>query len=304
MAISSKAEIKLENFDDLWGLGDPMIVEKKLQELLPQAKALKDHSIYLQILSQIALAQAVQQKFDSAHKILNDAEALLTPDHALAKVRILLERGRVYQQAEKISEARTYFERSFDLSKERNFDYHTINAAHMIAIVEDKTADKIKWNQLALNLALKTSDQRASLWLGPLFNNLGRNYLEEKQFDKALSAFQKALEYREKEAYVPNILFAKWAVARALRSLDRLDDALDIQNVLAKELEALAKDRKVEAPAEMVALMHGFVYEELAEIYHAKAKKCASIAYEDLCNNPMFTKYEKQRLKRLKTLKN
>jgi len=304
MTFHANASIKLDNFDDLWNLGEPVVIETEFRKLLPQAESLKNKSIYLQILSQIALTQALQKRFDDAHKTLNNAEALLTPEYELAHVRILLERGRVFQQAAKIPEARVCLEQSFELSTKHNFDFHTINAAHMIAIVASTTTEKITWNQRALDLAAKTQDQRAQNWLGSLYNNLGQNYLEAKQFEKALAVFQKALECREKEDYAPNIRYAKWSVARALRSLGRLDEALTIQNAVLKDYDAITKSSKFDMPVEMFTLTRGLVYEELAEIYTAKAKVFSNLAYDDLSNNVMFKETTPERLERLKQLKN
>lgn len=289
----------LENFDNAWSLGYPDKVETKLREFLPQAQILQNKSIYLQILSQIALAQAMQKKFDEAHKTLDEAESMLTPEYDFAKARILLERGRTFQQASSITQAQDYFERSYALSIKNKFDSHAINAAHMIAIAADKNEDKIKWNQLAIDLALRTQDTKARAWLGSIYNNLGQNYLSEKEFDKALIAFQKALEYRIEEAYAPNIRVAKWAIGRALRSLNRLDEALAIQQELLNEYEAISKSENYEVPVEIFKLVRGFVYEELAELYQAKTKKFAVLAYDDLANDPMFRETEPKRIERL-----
>ena len=298
MAFQTNTNVKLEDFDSLWSLGDPVVVEQKFRELLPQARHLEDKSIYLQVLSQLALAQAIQKKFDDAHKTLDEAEALLTPEYDFARARVLLERGRVFQQAGNIPEARAYFEQSFQFSEKHKFDYHTINAAHMIAIVAEKTEEKIQWNQLALNLATSTKDTRARDWLGPLSNNLARNYLEEKQFEKALAMFQKSLEYREKEGHASNIRIAKWSIAHTLRLLGLLDDALAIQHELLKEYAAMTKSGNFDMPAVMFKVARGWVYEEIAEIYNAKARIFASLAYDDLSNELIYTTTE--RLERLK----
>ena len=69
----SDEKFKLEDFDKLF-VGDIAEAEKNLRSLLPRAKSLKDKSIYLRILSQIALAQAVQKNFDVAHETLDLAE--------------------------------------------------------------------------------------------------------------------------------------------------------------------------------------------------------------------------------------
>lgn len=302
MTFKPNVDMELENFDDIWGLGDPAMIEKKFHELLPQAKSLKDKSLYLQILSQIALAQALQKKFDTAHKTLNTAQELLTPEYDLARVRILLERGRVFQQAEKIDEARSFFEQSFELSSKHKFYDHAINAAHMIAIIAEKIEDKIKWNKIALDLAASSNDKRARKWLGPLYNNLGQNYLQARQFENALLIFQKALKYRKKEGYIPNIRIAKWAVACALRSLGRLDDALSIQKGILKEYDAITKSGIFDIPPEMFTLTRGYIYEEIAEIYSAKAAIFANLAYADLSDNIMFKNTAPERLERLKNI--
>ncbi len=116
----------VENFDDLF-TGNPKNIEKNLHALLYQAQKLSDKSCYLQIMSQIALAQAMQQKFDIAHKTLDTAERSLEPQHHLAKVRLLLERGRVFHQSDNVEAALPFFKESYELSVQHSFDFHTIN---------------------------------------------------------------------------------------------------------------------------------------------------------------------------------
>lgn len=63
---SDSCDARLDSFDDLF-VGAPADIEKNLRELLPAAYRRQDKSIYLQILSQIALAQAMQNNIDGAH---------------------------------------------------------------------------------------------------------------------------------------------------------------------------------------------------------------------------------------------
>ncbi len=188
-------DFKLEDFDKLF-VGDLVQAEKKLRALLPQAESLEDKSIYIQILSQIALAEAVQKKFDSAHATLDQAEEHLCAEHQLAKVRVLLERGRVFYQQGNIDAARPLFIESFNLSAAHGFDYHTSNAAHMVPFVAKSADEKIEWNKRAIELVESSSSVEAQQWLGSLYNNIGQAYLEAKQYPLALSAFNKALKYR------------------------------------------------------------------------------------------------------------
>lgn len=301
--LNSDNKLNLENFDDLF-VGDPAEIETNLRILLPRAQALEDKSIYLQILSQIALTQAMQKNFDAAHETLNVAEKLLTPKDYLARVRILLERGRVFMQSGNYEAARSLFEQSFELSKEHKFDYHTINAAHMMPFVVQTVEEKIKWNELAIELAEHTSLPRARAWLGSLYNNLGQAYLESHQYEKALYTFQQALVFREEEGYTPNVQVAKWAIARTLRLLNRSDEALCILLPLMEEYDLQINSGELNAPREIQLYARGLVYEELAEIYIAKAKFFAGLAYEGLSENEWVKKLEPKKLERLKKLQN
>lgn len=297
-------DITLEQFDDVWGkFGDPAIVEEKFLELLPQAQKLEDKSIYLQISSQLALAQALLKKFNKAHATLDEVEPQLTSQYDLARVRVLMERGRVFQQAGDIAQARSYFEQSYELSAQCKFDNQTVNAAHMIAIVAERVADKISWNKRALDIAIASDDKKTHRWLGSVWNNLGVNYFEEKQIEKAYHAFEKALECRKHEKYAPNIRFAKFRVAQALRLLGSVDKALTILQELLLEYEALEASKNIDMPADMFTLTRGWIYEELIEIYHIALKNYANLAYKDLSTNEMFKATEPERLERLEKIK-
>ncbi|GFT08573.1 uncharacterized protein NPIL_567861 [Nephila pilipes] len=299
MISESNADMKLENFDDLF-VGHPSEIEDNLSMLLSQAQALENRSIYLQILSQIALAQAMQKEFTEAHRTLDKAEASLTSEYELARVRILLERGRVFHQSGNIDEALPLFKRSYKLSEEHKFDFHTVNAAHMVAIVEESVDEKIKWNKKAIDLAQKTQDKKAYTWLGALYNNLAQSYIEAKQYSEAHSAFEKCKKYAEEKGDMIVVRGAKWGIARSLRSLELLDNALEMQLALLEEYETIAK--KGELPIELIVVGRGMIYEELTEIHLANVKKFSVLAYQDLSQDPWFVKLEPKRLEKMKQL--
>lgn len=304
---NSTTTVTIENFDDSWGLlCDPVKVEVMLTQLLPAALATPDRSIYPQILSQIALSQGMQRKFSEAHATLDKAEAALTRDCEIAKVRICLDRGKVFQQSEHVSNARDCFVQSYNLSTKYGFDSYAIDAAHMIAIISEDSVDKIRWNELAIELANRTDNLQARRWLGSLYNNLGRNYLEASRFEEALDAFTRTLSYRQDEGLIINIRIANWAIACALRGLGRYDEALEILLSLFDEYEALRKCGNLGMPVEMFDTLRGFVCDELAELYYAKLEKAKSIyfarlAFEDISKSkdPIFVKSVAKRLIRL-----
>ncbi len=293
---------QLDSFDELF-VGNPVDIERNLSALLPEAEKCADKSVYLQILSQIALAQAMQQKFDIAHQTLNEAERLLDPQYQLAKIRLLLERGRVYHQSDRLDQALSFFIQSYDLSKSSpEFDFHTVNASHMVAIVEKHTEGKIEWNKRAINLAEQTKDERCHAWLGPIYNNLAQNYIEAEKYQEALQAFDKCKAHAEERGDQIVIRGALWGMGRALRGLNKLDQALDIQNDLLKEYEKISDQGLL--PMELIYVGRGLVYEELAEIYFAKeyeqhSQKYACLAYEDLSKDAWMKKLYPKRIQRL-----
>ena len=295
----------IDKFDELF-TGNPVDIEKNLNELLPVAYERDDKSVYVQILSQIALAQAMQQKFAEAHQTLNNAEKLLQPEYTLAKIRVVLERGRVYHQSGDEKKALSFFIESYELAcMHQDFDFHTINAAHMVAIVIPMVNEKIKWNKKALMCAEKSKDKRCQAWLGVLYNNLAQNYIEAAQYADALQAYEKCKLYAEERGDEIVMRGASWGKARALRSLNNLDEALKIQLDLLKQYDHLVKGNML--PLELIHAGRGLVYEELAEIYFAENKKdqtktYALLAYNDLSKDRWMQKMYPERIGRMKQL--
>jgi len=296
---------QLENFDELF-TGNPVDIEKNMTALLPEAKNREDKSIYLQILSQIALAQAMQLNFDLAHQTLDKADGLIDARYKLAHIRLLLERGRVYQQSGNTDKALPLFIESYEKAKlNKDYDFHTVNAAHMVAIVAADVDDKIKWNKIAIALAEKTNDEHCQAWLGAIHNNLAQNYIEAEKYYDALESFKKCKAYAEERGDPIVIRGASWGIARSLRSLNQLDKALEIQTDLLTQYEKISNDGSL--PIELIRTGRGLVYEELAEIYLAKnrkeqSKKYAMLAYDDLSKDPWMEKLYPQRLERMHKL--
>lgn len=283
----------LPDFDTIWDYDNPAATETKFREILPIAKASKNASYQAQLLTQIARAEGLQRKFEDAHETLNQVDSLLGVSDSLTRVRCLLERGRVFNSSGEIEKARPLFLKAWELANSAHHDFYAIDAAHMIAIVEPQTR-KMEWNLKALAIADLSSEKSARRWRGSLYNNIGWDYFESKQFEKALEAFYKALEAREESEQIPEMRIAKWCIARALRALSRVSEALDIQKALLEESEKSGK-------------RDGYIYEELGECLREtgqliEAKRYFAAAYEELSNDVWLRDKEPDRLKRLKEL--
>ncbi len=286
-------EETLPDFDSLWDYDNPAATESKFREILPIAKESKNTSYQAQLLTQIARAEGLQRKFEAAHETLNQAESLLGASDTLTRVRYLLERGRVFNSSGKIQEARPLFLQAWELANTIHEEFYTIDAAHMMAIVETH-ANKMEWNLKALATADLSSEKRARRWRGSLYNNIGWDYFESKQYEKALEVFHKAMKAREEAEQIPEIRIAKWCIARALRALNRVSEAFEIQKGLLEESEKSGK-------------RDSYVYEEMAECLiemgrQIEAKRYFAAAYKELSKDLWLREKEPDRLKRLKEL--
>ncbi len=284
----------LPDFDSLWNFDAPDSTEAAFRAILPRASASNDRDYRAQLLTQIARTEGLQMKFDAAAKTLDEAETLISDDMKVARVRLLLERGRVLNSSEQREKSGPLFERAWDLARAAGADGYAVDAAHMLGIVEPGDSS-IAWNGRAIAYAEQSSDPKARKWLGSLYNNLGWTYHDQKKdYATALELFRKALAARKEAGKKGDVQVARWCVARALRSLGRTEEALaDQQALLEEHRESGTQD--------------GFVQEEVAECLLAlkrteEAKPYFAAAYEELARDPWLARDEPERLERLRRL--
>jgi tetratricopeptide (TPR) repeat protein len=284
------------DFDTLWDYQRPEETEAAFRALLPEAERGPDRSYHLQLLTQIARAQGLQRRFDAAHETLDVVEAQLGDAPLVARVRYLLERGRVFNSSGAADSAGPFFQQAWDLSRVApEVAFYAVDAAHMLAIVAGSPAASITWNEAALERAESTTDGRARRWCGSLYNNLGWGYHDQGDFEEASTYFQRALTWRQEHGTASEVRVAQWAVGRALRSLNRLDEALSVQEALREEW---LRSGEQEA---------GYVSEEIAECQYAagrvdESRPFFAEAYARLAQDPWLVAQEPDRLRRLQQL--
>jgi tetratricopeptide (TPR) repeat protein len=278
----------LPPIDTLWDFSNPMETESKFSELLPAAKE-QDVAYHAELLTQIARTQGLQRKFDEAHATLDEAGLLITREMVVPQIRYYLERGRVYNSSGKKEKASGQFHLALDLATGHGHDYYAIDAAHMLGITEPEEA-QLNWNLKAIDMAENSNDPKARKWLGSLYNNTGWSYHDMEQYEAALDLFQRSLKWREEQNDPQGIFIAKWTIGRTFRSLNRIEDALEMQLSLLKEIEA------------GTAKADGYVYEEIAECLLVKegreaAKPFFAKAYNLLKDDPWLPKEQVERMR-------
>jgi len=279
------------NFDSLWDYSNPHQTEMKFRETLLQVP--EDNPAYLELLTQIARSQGLQQKFDRAHQTLDQVERRLGNYASRAQVRCSLERGRVFSSAGQPDEAHPLFEQALDLAKKLSEDFYAVDALHMLAIVSPP-ASALDLNLQAIQIAESSGQEKARGWLGSLFNNTGWSYHDLGDYESALKFFKKAEAVRRSKGSVTEIRIAVWCVARALRSLGRVEEALSKQMTLKTEFESTGES-------------DGYVFEEIGECLLAlkrtdEAHPYFAKAYEILSQDMGLVDKEPTRLAHLKEL--
>ena len=266
----------------LWDFGDPKLTEERFDALLAE------------VLTQKARSQGLQRRFEDARNTLEQAKGLLKPDFVRATISYFLELGRVENSSGNRDAARPHFLYALEIAENAgNEEFLAIDAAHMLGIVEGP-AKALDWNQRAIAMAEKATEQKARNWLGSLYNNTGWTLYEMGEYEKALDLFERALAFRKEEGIAGKILIADYCVGKCLRALGKVDDALAIQLRLEKEADEVGQD--------------GFIYEEIAECLLLKGDPRAAgyfgKAYDLLSKDAWLMDSEPDRVERLKECSN
>ncbi len=183
------------------------------------------------------------------------------------------------------------FEQAWELGNQLHEAGGAVDAAHMLGILE---APELTWNLRALQVAETSSDPLARRWLATLYNNIGWTHHERGEYAQALELFERALRLREAQGQPPAIRVARWMIARVLRSLGRLEEALALQQALTAENQQVGETDP-------------YVEEELGECLLAlgrgeAARPHFASAYSVLSQDDLLMKYERPRLERLRAL--
>lgn len=233
-----------EDFYSWWDYSDPAATERRFRDYLPNAgKRATEVKI------QIARTLGLQGRFDEAFDLLDEIEPLIA--NPTERVRFHLEKGRALNSSKMPEQAVEQFRAACTLAIDEELHDLAADAAHMMAIALPLD-EQIEWADKGLAIAEHRPEARR--WKGPLLNNLGWTYMDLGQPDKALSAFEEALEFRRTMGQAEPTRIAVWCVARALRELCRPEEAL----TLLRQIEPEKDDPYVsEEIANCLAMIEG-----------------------------------------------
>ncbi len=124
---------------------------------------------------------------------------------------------------------------------------------------------------------------------------MGWAYHDMGEYESALKIFEKAEAFRRSKGSASETRIAAWCIARTLRSLNRIEEALSKQMALKVELDSARET-------------DGYVFEEIGECLFAlqredEARPYFAKAYEILSRNEFLVEQEPERITRLKQLR-
>jgi tetratricopeptide (TPR) repeat protein len=285
---------ELPDWKPLWDFKNPAKTEQSFRKLLPQAEAAGDLSYTLIVKTQIARTLGLQMKFDQAHAELDTVEKQLTDDLPLARIRYLLERGRVFNSSDQKAKALPLFKSAWKIAVDQNEEPLAMDAAHMVAIAAEPK-ESLEWSFKAIDLAENSENPKVKGWLGPLYNNTAWTFEEQDQYAKAMELFKKGYDFRLKKGWTSETVIALWTIAHTQRKMGNLDKAL----ATLKEVEAKWREIGKEPG--------GYTWEEFGECYLALGKEDEARPYfhkawKILSKDKWLASDEPERLDRLKKL--
>jgi len=111
------------------------------------------------------------------------------PDNKIVK---LCARGMDMEGEGKNEEASKVFLQAWEQASD---DKEKFTAAHYVARHQKSVADKLVWDEIALNLALKIKDDSVKGAYPSLYLNIAKGYEDLKEFEKATKNYEMALIY-------------------------------------------------------------------------------------------------------------
>ena len=237
-----------QTIDRLWDFADPAASEARFRAVADdESRSAHERAV---MTTQVARAIGIQRRDDDALALLDDLESAERPDEtaeetAELRARVALERGRVAATAERFDEAVPLFTRAVREAALAGSTFLVLDALHMLAL--NDAGHEEEWATEGFDVLDGVRDPRLKRWGVALHNNLGWTKHDAGDAVAALHHFEQAVEAADRYGTAGQQHVARWSVGRALRSLGRTDEALELQRELAV---ARPDDRYVQAEIE------------------------------------------------------
>lgn len=181
-----------------------------------------NYSVETEALAQIARCLLIAGKTDEGREYLTRAEQRANLTDPMGWTRYLSVKGRFAWKADSLEAARETFTEMYSFCEEHALWGRMVDAANMMAIVSEKLEDQVAWSHKGIEAAENGGEEQL---LGPLWNNLGGSYYDNKQYDSALECYLKARDYHWRFSDETAKLFADYHVGMTYRLIGNVTEA-------------------------------------------------------------------------------
>lgn len=178
-----------------------------------EARAAGDAALEAEACAQVARMYSQLGDAAAGAPWLDRASKIATPQMPDAWARLLVVRGVYAREAGQTAEAVALFEDCYDYSMSRELFGRAVDAAHHVAIAADRETREV-WAKKGIAAAEAAGE---SAWLGPLWNNLGWDYIDEGRYEEALHALREAQTAHHAGGHPITALISDYSVGFALR---------------------------------------------------------------------------------------
>lgn len=207
------------------------------------ALATEDVETYVEAAAMRARSFLIQGDADGGRPWLARAEERADPAAARGWSRYLGVRGRFEREDGDRETAAATFLEMFDYARENELYDRAADAAHMVALTGDPD-QKFEWAARGIEMAEKGNMVG---WLGPLWNNLGWDYVDAGRYDEARAALENAREYHYLgTADIPKLI-ADYSVAHVVRLQGNLEEARAAMRPVFARAEELKEEGNPDA---------------------------------------------------------
>ncbi len=258
------AESLLAEADSLFKARDYESAMQLYTRTIETARNEFNRPVETEALAQAARANLIRGNREEGERYLEEAAERSSDSDPMGFSRYLGVRGRFEWKAGDLVEARGTFDTMYVYCNTNGLWARAVDAAHMIAIVAESVEEQIEWGRRGIEAAEAGGVEE---WLGPLWNNLGATYYDNKQFENGLDAYLKAREYHWQFSGESAKLWADYSVGMSYRMLGQFDKASQWLRPVLAWAERLGDNSAI-----------GQACEDLGEVAIAQGKKSEALA--------------------------
>jgi len=241
----------------------------KYEKIAEEAIAAGDTSAFVEACSMRARTHLIAGRVEEGRRWLEQAGARADVTDPPAWSRFLGVRGRFEWQADSDPQkAGETFREMFTYCRTREQWERAVDAAHMVALT-GSPEERFEWARRGIAVA---DSGGLGGWLGPLWNNLGWDYIDAGRYEQALDALERAREYHYQHGDSLSKLIADYSVAHAKMKLGLLADA----KLMLREVFDTAERMHEKGSPNGIEWM-GMSRWDLGEIAYAEGERAVAI---------------------------